>query len=82
SIRPGTPVFVLSTSNDGRWKYVLSPTVKGWIYSEDIAMVDPQFVTEWLTLANKNLGAFIKKSYSVHEKELYYFTALPGTILP
>ncbi|HAN6557243.1 TPA: cell wall hydrolase [Escherichia coli] len=82
SIRPGTPVFVLSTSNDGRWKYVLSPTVKGWIYSEDIAMVDPQFVTEWLTLANKNLGAFIKKSYSVHEKDLYYFTALPGTILP
>ncbi|WP_181941082.1 SH3 domain-containing protein, partial [Klebsiella pneumoniae] len=49
SIHPGTPVFVLSTSNDGRWKYILSPTVKGWIYSEDIAMVDPQFVTEWLT---------------------------------
>ncbi|EGT1215344.1 SH3 domain-containing protein [Salmonella enterica] len=82
SIRPGTPIFVLSTSNDGRWKYVLSPTVTGWIYSEDIAMVDPQFVTEWLTLANRNLGAFIKESFSVNEKGQYYFTARPGTILP
>jgi cell wall-associated NlpC family hydrolase len=82
SVRPGTPVYVLTTSRDRRWKYVLSPTVTGWVNSEDIAAVDQQFVTEWLTLADKNLGAFIKEPVSVHEGGQYYFTARPGTILP
>ncbi|MFP2422859.1 SH3 domain-containing protein [Pseudescherichia vulneris] len=82
SVRPGPPVYVLTTSRDRRWKYVLSPTVTGWVNSEDIAAVDQQFVTEWLTLADKNLGAFIKEPVSVHEGGQYYFTAPPGTILP
>lgn len=82
SVRPGTPVYVLAASRDRRWKYVISPSVTGWVHSEDIAGVDQQFVTEWLTLADKNLGAFIKGPVSVHEGGLYYFTARPGTILP
>lgn len=82
SVRPGTPVYVLAASRDRRWKYALSPTVTGWVRSEDIAAVDQQFVTEWLTLADKNLGAFIKEPVSVHEGGQYYFTARPGTILP
>jgi cell wall-associated NlpC family hydrolase len=52
------------------------------VRSEDIAEVDQQFVTEWLTLADKNLGAFIKEPVSVHDEGQYYFTARPGTILP
>lgn len=82
SVRPGTPVYVLAASRDRRWKYVLSPSVTGWVHSEDIAGVDQQFVTEWLTLAGKNLGAFIKEPVSVHDGGQYYFTARPGTILP
>ncbi|KML19418.1 cell wall hydrolase [Leclercia adecarboxylata] len=82
SVRPGTPVYVLATSRDRRWKYVLSPTVTGWMHSEDIAGVDQQFVTEWLTQVSKNLGAFIKEPVSVHEGGQYHFTARPGTILP
>ncbi|MCB5315889.1 MULTISPECIES: SH3 domain-containing C40 family peptidase [Yersinia] len=82
SIRPGTPVYVLADSRDGSWKYVISPSVTGWVHSEDIAGVDQQFVTEWLTLARENLGAFIKEPVSVHENGKYYFTARPGTILP
>jgi len=82
SVRPGTPVYVLAVSRDKRWKYVLSPTVTGWVYSEDIAEVDHQFITEWLRLVGNNLGAFIKEPVSVHEGEKYYFTARPGTILP
>lgn len=82
SVRPGTPVYVLAASRDRRWKYVLSPTVTGWVHSEDIAAVDQQFVTEWLRLAGKNLGAFIKGPVFVHEEGQYYFTARPGTLLP
>lgn len=82
SIRPGTPVYVLTDSNDTRWKYVITPTVTGWVHSEDIAEVDQNFVTEWVSLAKKNLGAFIKEPISVHERDQYYFTARLGTILP
>lgn len=82
SIRPGIPVYVLATSLDRRWKYVLSPTVTGWVHNEDIAEVDQQFVTEWLTLADNHLGGFIKEAVSIYEGDLFYFSARPGTILP
>jgi len=82
SVRPGTPVYVLTDSRDKRWKYVVSPTVTGWVHSEDIAGVDPAFVSEWLALAGKNLGTFIKEPVSVHDNDQFWFTARPGTILP
>jgi cell wall-associated NlpC family hydrolase len=82
SLRPGTPVYVLTDSRDKRWKYLLSPTVTGWVQSEDIAWADKHFVNEWLTLAANNLGAFIKEPVSVHDPQQFYFTARPGTILP
>lgn len=82
SVRTGTPVYVLTASRDKRWKYVLSPTITGWVHSEDIAQADQPFVTEWLTLAGNNLGAFIKEPVSVHDGGQYYFTARPGTLLP
>lgn len=82
SIRPGTPVYVVTESRDKRWKYVISPTVIGWVHSEDIAAADRRFVSEWLALAGKNLGAFIQQPVSVQEAELFYFTARHGTVLP
>ncbi|HHR6038871.1 TPA: SH3 domain-containing protein [Providencia alcalifaciens] len=82
AIRPGTPLYVITESRDKRWKYVISPTVTGWVHSEDIASVDQAFIDNWLFMVQKNLGAFIKDSVSIHENELYYFTARPGTILP
>ncbi|MGL5800780.1 MAG: SH3 domain-containing protein [Plesiomonas sp.] len=82
SVRAGTPVYVLTNSSDKRWKYVISPTVTGWVHSEDIARVDQKFINEWVSLAQKQLGAFIKEPVSVYDAEQYYFTARPGTILP
>ncbi|MFT8210160.1 MAG: SH3 domain-containing protein [Symbiopectobacterium sp.] len=82
SLRAGTPIYVLADSRDKRWKYVVSPTVIGWVHSEDIVKVDQKFVTKWVSLARKNLGAFIKEQISVHEHGQYYFTARPGTVLP
>ena len=82
SIRSGTPVYVLTHSSDKRWNYVVSPTVTGWVHSEDIAGVTQPFVTQWLALAEKNLGTFITEPVSVHDNDQFYFTARPGTILP
>ncbi|ABX20907.1 SH3 domain-containing protein [Salmonella enterica] len=82
SLRPGTPVYTLTESKDQRWQYVVSPTVTGWVHSEDIASVDQTFVTQWVSLAYKQLGAFISAPVSVHTAGVYYFTGRPGTILP
>lgn len=82
SIRPGTPVYVLTASRDKTWRYVLSPTVTGWVHSEDVARVDQAFVSRWMSLAEKQLGAIIKNPVTVQENGLFYFTARPGTLLP
>ncbi|MDA6077191.1 SH3 domain-containing protein [Edwardsiella anguillarum] len=82
SIRPGTPVYVLTLSRDTGWKYVVSPTVMGWVKSDDVAAADSRFIAEWRRLAQKNLGAFIQAPVSVHDGKRFYFIARPGTILP
>ncbi|CRL44518.1 SH3 domain of the SH3b1 type [Sodalis glossinidius str. 'morsitans'] len=82
AIRPGTPVYMLTESRDKSWTYVVSPTKTGWIHSEDIASVDQKFITDWVSLAKKHLGAFIKEPVTVQENGQYYFMARPGTILP
>lgn len=82
SVRPGTPIYTIATSRDKNWKYIASPTVTGWVKSDDIANVDQQFIAQWRTLAAKELGAVIKEPVSVHDGEQFYFIARPGTILP
>lgn len=82
SIRPGVPVYILTTSRDERWRYVCTPTVTGWVHSEDVAPVSQGFVTEWVAMANRNLGAIIRDSVSVADGSRFFFTARPGTILP
>ncbi|HDL7645241.1 TPA: SH3 domain-containing protein [Yersinia enterocolitica] len=82
SVRPGTPIYIFTASRDKKWKFMVSPTVTGWVESDDVAIVDQNFITQWITLAAKNLGAFIKEPVSVNDGEQFYFTARPGTILP
>lgn len=82
AIRPGTPVYILTESMDKAWKYVISPSVTGWVKSDDIATVSTEFVSEWTSLGLTNLGAFIKQPVSVNVGKQFYFIARPGTILP
>lgn len=84
SIRPGTPVYVVAESRDKRWKYVISPTVIGWVHSEDIAAADRRFVSEWLALAGKNLGhSFSSRCRYKRGAVLFYGASWHGSaILP
>lgn len=82
AIRPGTPVYILTESDDKAWLYVTSPAVTGWVKSDDIATVNAAFVSEWTQSAMKHLGAFIQQPVSVHQGKQFYFLARPGTILP
>jgi len=82
SLRPATPIYIIGESTDKNWKYVISPTVIGWVKSDDIALVDSTFITQWTLLAQRKLGAFIKEGVSVNDNSHFYFIARPGTILP
>jgi len=82
AIRAGTPVYVLTTSNDKAWKYIVTPTVIAWVKSDDIASVSDAFVENWRALADRQLGAYIKEPVSVYEGDVFHFIARPGTILP
>lgn len=82
AIRAGTPLYVLTSSKDKAWKYVESPTVSGWVKSDDIASVDNNFISAWRALAEKQLGAFMKEPVSVTDGYQFHFTGRPGTILP
>ena len=82
SLRPATPIYIIGESTDKNWKYVISPTVIGWVKSDDTALVDASFITQWTLLAQRKLGAFIKEGVSVNDKNNFYFIARPGTILP
>lgn len=82
SLMPATPIYILSESCDGSWKYVLSPHKLGWIRSKDVATVDKHFVDEWLALAEHQLATVINAPVTLKHQHNYYFTALPGTFLP
>lgn len=82
AIRAGTPLYILTSSQDKAWKFIFSPTVMGWVKSDDIANVDDTFVSSWVASAQQQLGAFIKEPVSVTYGNRFYFTARPGTILP
>ncbi|WP_380183360.1 SH3 domain-containing protein [Kalamiella sp. sgz302252] len=82
SVRPGTPAYVLATSRDKAWKYIVTPTIQAWVKSDDVASVDEDFVARWRDLAERQSGAFIKEPVAVNDGTHFYFTARPGTILP
>ncbi|MEO0528381.1 MAG: SH3 domain-containing protein, partial [Bacteroidota bacterium] len=45
-----TPVFILHTSRDKQWCYVISPYYKGWVAMRDVALVDEEFMEQWSTV--------------------------------
>ncbi|SHG69074.1 SH3 domain-containing C40 family peptidase [Flagellimonas flava] len=43
-----TPVLIVHTSIDKQWSYVASPYYKGWVSMHDLAIVNEDFVTQWV----------------------------------
>ncbi len=44
-----TPLLILHTTNDKQWCYALTPYYKGWIAMHDVAIVNQDFINQWLT---------------------------------
>lgn len=81
--RPGTPLYVLGTSADGGWRYVLTPDLQGWVRSDGVASVDDAFVRQWRAAARKMLGAVVAASAPVRDGSgTFRFDAPAGTLLP
>lgn len=83
AVRPGTPLYVLGTSADGGWRYVLTPDLQGWVRSRGVASVDEALVRQWRAAARKTLGAVVTAWAPVSDSGgVFRFDAPAGTLLP
>jgi cell wall-associated NlpC family hydrolase len=82
-LHPGVPIYIAGTSQDKAWTFVISPSVRGWVQSRDIASTHDEFVRDWMALAKTKLGAVIDDSASFTDQEgVFQFEARIGTLLP
>ena len=70
----GMPVYICHRSLDGRWLFVETPLVSGWMQSADIAPVGADFVAQW---KGARLGCITKEHTSLLGE-----SAGIGTVLP
>lgn len=84
AIWAGTPLYVVSTSQDKAWSLVLTPDAYfAWVKSSDIAYVSSQFINLWQQAAQKNLVAITKTEASIVDtKGNFRFTGYVGAVFP
>lgn len=83
AIYVGTPLYIVGKSIDGKWLLVISPDIAGWVHSENVAIVDDNFIATWQSAANKSLLGVVKNDISIKDNlGNYLFSAYVGTILP
>lgn len=79
----GTPVYIISESNDHAWLLVLTPDFIGWVQSKDIARVNDAFVQQWTSAAKNKMAAITHtKTSLVDEHGQYLLTTYVGAVFP
>lgn len=80
----GTPLYVLSTTQDKAWSLVLTPDAYiTWVKSPDITYVSDEFVGAWQDAAQKNLVAITKTAASILDLDGHFqFTGYIGAVFP
>jgi cell wall-associated NlpC family hydrolase len=46
-ISQGTPIRILQKSKDGNWYLISTPSFYGWVTSQDVGFVSPEFMKQW-----------------------------------
>ena len=84
AIWAGTPLYVLSTSQDKAWSLVLTPDgYFSWVKSNDIAYVSSRFIDQWQQAAQRNLIAVTKtEAPIVNTQQQFQFTGYIGAVFP
>jgi len=79
----GTPVYIISETNDKAWMLAASPEYIAWVPSKGIARVDEHFINRWTTAANNKLAAITRtKSEVIDKNGSYLFSAYVGSVFP
>ena len=75
-----SPVLVLHKTKDGAWAYVLVASYKGWIPTNEIALVNERFIQNW---ERGQYCSLLTDEMSIHSMEgQFLFTGKMGMILP
>ena len=84
AIWSGTPLYVLSTSNDKAWSLVLTPDAYfAWVKSSDIAYTSNTFIHQWQSAAKKGMVAITKTEASIVDTQQHFqFTSYIGAVFP
>ncbi len=80
----GTPLYVLSISEDKAWSLVLTPDgYFSWVKSGDIAYVSPRFMQQWQSAAKQQLIAVTATAAPVLDRhQRFQFSSYIGMVLP
>ncbi len=80
----GTPLYILSISNDKAWSLVLTPDAYfAWVKSSDVAFVSSKFIQRWQAIAQKGLIAITKTDTSVFDTQQHFqFKGYIGSVFP
>jgi hypothetical protein len=70
----GMPLYICHRSLDGRWLFVETPLVSGWMASADVAPVTPAFASQW---EGTRLGCITKERTSLLGESVGIGTVLP-----
>ncbi len=82
SIWAGTPLYILSRSNDRAWDLVLTPSLIAWVPSTEVAFVSKNFIYHWQRAAKKHLSAIIVTNTPIISHEQFRFNAYIGSVFP
>ena len=80
----GTPLYVLSMSQDKAWSLVLTPDAYfAWVKSSDIAYTSNEFIHQWQAAAQKGLVAITETGASIVDRQAHFqFTGYIGAVFP
>lgn len=80
----GTPVYIIATSHDQSWSYVLSAdNYYAFVPSKNIAPVSKEFIKKWQQTAKLNMLAVSKTEAAITStQKIFLSSAYIGTILP
>ena len=79
-VHPNEPLFVSHLSQDGKWAYIFTSYITGWVDSRDIAYLSKPVIDEWM---NARQIEIIDERHSIYDlKGRYVFSSRIGMRLP
>ncbi len=79
-VNPNEPLFVSHLSKDGRWAYIFTSYITGWVDSRDIAYLDNTVVQRWMQARQVEIS---DERHSISDLDSnFVFTSRIGMRLP